>query len=94
MMTTSDLHKDDMKSEYDFTTLKGGVRGKYRTARRESHTVRIEKPDGTVEVQHHTLEDGVVMLDPDVQSYFPTSADVNDALRALIRLAQGIKRSA
>jgi hypothetical protein len=32
------------------------------------------------------LEDGAVMLEPDVRAYFPTSVSVNKALRALIEI--------
>jgi hypothetical protein len=55
-----------MLSEYDFSKMKGGVRGKYYKAYREGHTVKILKMDGTTVVQHFTLEDGAVMLEPDV----------------------------
>lgn len=75
-----------MRPEYDFTTLSGGVRGKYYKAYREGHTVKIHKANGTVEVHYFTLEDGAVMLEPDVQRYFPNSNAVNKALRCLIPL--------
>jgi len=77
--------KDDMLPEYDFTGKKG-VRGKYYRAYRQGHTVRIFKADGTVSVQYFTLEDGAVMLEPDVRQYFPNSDTVNAALRSLISL--------
>jgi hypothetical protein len=41
---------------------------------------------GTTVVQHFELEDGAVMLEPDVREYFPDSAAVNNALRCLIPL--------
>lgn len=74
-----------MRAEYDFTGKKG-ERGKYYRAYREGHTVRIHQPDGTETVQYFTLEEGAVMLEPDVKQYFPTSESVNAALRALIAL--------
>jgi glutamine synthetase len=75
-----------MKKEYDFTKMKGGVRGKYYKAYREDHTIKIHKMDGTTIVQHFTLEEGAVMLEPDVREYFPNSEAVNKALRCLIPL--------
>lgn len=78
--------EDDMRSEYDFTGKKG-ARGKYYEAYRQGHTVRIEETDGTVSVHTFTLEEGAVMLDPDVRQYFPTSESVNQILRSLIAIA-------
>ena len=43
---------DDMRPEYDFSTMKGAVRGKYYKAYREGHKVEIHKEDGTTSVQH------------------------------------------
>jgi hypothetical protein len=74
---------DDMRAEYDF---RGGARGKHHKAYREGHTVKIHKTDGTTVVQHFKLEEGAVVLDPDVSEYFPTSESVNTALRSLIAL--------
>jgi hypothetical protein len=37
-------------------------------------------------VQYFTLEEGAVMLEPDVREYFPDSEAVNKALRSLIML--------
>ena len=77
---------NEMRSEYDFTKMKGGVRGKYYKAYRAGHTVKIHKSDGTITEQHFTLEDGAVMLEPDIREYFPDSETVNKALRCLIPL--------
>lgn len=77
--------RDDMLPEYDFTGKKG-VRGKYYQAYRQGHTVIIGEDDGTVSVRYFTLEDGAVMLEPDVREYFPDSEAVNAALRSLIAL--------
>ena len=74
---------DEMRPEYDF---RGGVRGKHHQAYRQGHTVTIHKTDGSTVVQHFTLEDGAVMLEPDVRAYFPDSEAVNSALRCLIPL--------
>ena len=38
---------EDMRPEYDFSTMKGAVRGKYHKAYREGHKVVIHKEDGT-----------------------------------------------
>ncbi|BAY65989.1 hypothetical protein NIES22_61020 [Calothrix brevissima NIES-22] len=72
-----------MLPEYDFTT---GVRGKHYQAYRLGHDVTIHQADGTTTVQHFTVEDGAVMLDPDVREYFPDGEAVNQALRTLISL--------
>ena len=77
----------EMKPEYDFTGRKG-ERGKYTQAYRTGHTVRIHQADGTVTEQHFSLEDGAVMLEPDVRAYFPDSESVNAALRSVIELAK------
>ena len=82
-LTEPMIADDDMRAEYDFT---GGVRGKHYKALRNGYTVKIHQADGTTVVQHYKIEDGAVMLDPDVREYFPDSDAVNDALRSLIAL--------
>lgn len=77
--------EQEMKREYDLRGKKG-VRGKYYRAYRQGHTVRLTQQDGTVTEQHFTLQDGAVMLEPDVRRYFPDSESVNAALRSLIAL--------
>ena len=37
--------KDDLRSEYDFFTMKGGVRGKYAKAFREGTNVVLLQPE-------------------------------------------------
>ncbi len=74
---------EEMLPEYDF---RGGVRGKHYKAYRQGHTVTIHKSDGTTDVQHFKLEEGAVMLEPDVREYFPDSEAVNKVLRGLITL--------
>jgi hypothetical protein len=74
---------DEMLPEYDF---RGGVRGKHYKAYRRGHTVTIHNSDGTTQVQHFKLEEGAVMLEPDVREYFTDSETVNNALRGLITL--------
>ncbi len=84
--------QDFVLPEYDFASMKGGVRGKYYKAYREGHAVEIHKADGTTSVQYFRLEDGAVMLEPDVRKYFPDSEAVNRALRGLIALAPKMRR--
>ena len=74
---------DEMRAEYDFGK---GVRGKHYKSLREGYTVEIHQSDGTTVVQHFKLEEGAVMLEPDVRRYFPDSESVNHALRSLIKL--------
>lgn len=78
-----DVPEEEMLPHYDFT---GGVRGKHYQAYRQGHTVTIHQEDGTTIVQHFNLEDGAIMLDPDVKAYFPDAESVNHALRTLINL--------
>ncbi len=74
---------DEMLPEYD---LRGGVRGKHYKAYRREHMVTINKTDGTTSVQHFKLEEGAVLLEPDVREYFPDSEAVNRSLRGLSTL--------
>jgi hypothetical protein len=48
--------------------------------------VTVHRVDGTTQTTHFTLEEGAVLLEPDVRRYFPDSKAVNRALRGLIRL--------
>jgi len=83
-MNESDPNADAIKEAYDFSQ---GVRGKHYKSYRAGHVVQIRKPDGSVEQHHFTLQDGAIMLDPDMKVRFPDSESVNKALRSLI--AQG-----
>ncbi|MDP2816256.1 MAG: hypothetical protein Q8O19_06210 [Rectinemataceae bacterium] len=47
--------------------------------------MEIHHLDGATSVQLFKLEDGAVMLEPDVRKYFPNSGSVNKALRSLIQ---------
>ncbi len=85
--------KEEMRPEYDFSSMKGAVRGKYYKAYRAGHKVVIHKADGTISVQYFKLEDGAVMLEPDVRKYFSSSESVNKALRSLIEIIPSKKRS-
>ena len=83
---------EDMKQEYEFSAMKGGVRGKYYEAYHKGHKVVIHKEDSTDSVQYFTLEDGAVMLEPEIRKYFPDSAAVNKALRSIIDILPEKKR--
>lgn len=84
-----------MRPEYDFKGMAGSdVRGKYHRAYSAGHRVEIHEADGTTTVQHFALEDGAVMLEPDVREYFPDSEAVNKALRGLIALIPAKSRVA
>ncbi|MEJ2210553.1 MAG: hypothetical protein P8129_16155 [Anaerolineae bacterium] len=74
---------DDMQAEYDFS---GGVRGKHYREMQAGYTVTIHRADGSTLVKEVVPREGVVVLEPDVQEYFPDSDSVNEALRGLIRL--------
>lgn len=76
---------EDMLPEYNFTGKKR-VRGKYYKAYRKGHELRIHREDGAVIVQYFTLEDEAILLESDVRKYFPSSEEVNRALRGLITL--------
>ncbi len=74
---------NEMRAEYDFT---GGVRGKHYHALQGGYTITIHKVDGSTVVKEVKPAKGAVILEPDVQKYFPDSDSVNVALRSLIRL--------
>lgn len=77
----------DLRMEYDFC---GAVRGCHYKPLHEGYTVEIHKLDGTTVVEQHTLEEGTVWLEPDVRTWFPDSASVNQALRSLITLLKQV----
>jgi peptidoglycan/xylan/chitin deacetylase (PgdA/CDA1 family) len=74
--------QDDILPEYDFRGMKG-VRGKYYQAMRQGYTITIHKEDGTTVVKEMKPK-RAVLLEHDVQQYFPDSKSVNAALRSLI----------
>lgn len=76
---------EEMCPKYNF---RGAVRGRYYKPLHEGYTVEIHKPDGTMVVTQHTLEESTVWLEPDVRAWFPDSASVNQALRSLIMLLE------
>lgn len=84
------LEGTDMRTEYDF---RGGVRGKHYKAMQAGYTITIHKADGTTIVKDVIPKEGAVVLEPDIQAYFPDSDSVNRTLRCLIPLLPQ-KRSA
>lgn len=76
------LEQDDMRPEYDLRGLKG-VRGKYYSAMRHGYTITIHRKNGATVVKEIGPK-RTILLEPDVQNYFPDSASVNAALRSLI----------
>ena len=74
---------DDMRAEYDF---RGGARGRYYRAMQAGYTITIHRADGSTVIKEVKPATGTVVLEPDVQPYFPDSESVNTALRSLISL--------
>ncbi|AIE74552.1 MULTISPECIES: hypothetical protein [unclassified Synechocystis] len=60
--------EDELRSEYDFSKMQGGVRGKY--------------------INRYRAGTNLVLLEPDVAQAFSNDAEVNEALRLLIQVAQ------
>ncbi len=79
----------DMPPEYDLSKMKM-VRGKYYKALQNGYTRRIRHADGSITEEFIRPHQPSVRLDPDVRKYFPTAEAVNDALRALIKVAEQI----
>jgi hypothetical protein len=67
--------EDELRPEYDFAAMQGGVRGKY------VQRYRFAKGDAT------RTGTNLVLLDPDIAKAFPTDASVNEALRLLLQIA-------
>lgn len=82
--------EDDMLTEYDFSQ---GVRGKHFREYRQGYTVTITHPDGTQTVERATPAPAVIILDPDVERYFPDSESVNHALRTLLEIVPAAARA-
>lgn len=72
-------NEDEMRKEYDFS---GGVRGKHFKRMKEGHQTIVHKVDGDKTVRYSRP----IILEPDIQEYFPNSEAVNNALRGLIDL--------
>lgn len=79
-----------MRTQYDF---RQGVRGKHFKAMQAGYTITIHNADGTTTVKHVVPEKGAVVLEPDIQAYFPDSESVNRTLRCLIPLLPPKRRA-
>jgi hypothetical protein len=88
---TPSAEPDTMRPEYDFT---GGVRGKHAAAMRRGYTRAVHHADGTSGTTEVCPMEGSIVLDPDVQAYFPDAEAVNTALRGLMALRPRRRRPA
>ncbi len=79
-----------MHTEYDF---RRGVRGKHYKAMQTGYTITIHKADGTTIVKDVIPKECAVVLEPDIQAYFPGSDSVNRTLRCLIPLLSQKRRA-
>lgn len=70
---------EQIRAEYDFSQ---GIRGKHAKSLQNGHQTIIHKTDGLTV----TRETRPIILEPDVQAYFPDTESVNQALRGLIAL--------
>jgi hypothetical protein len=84
------LKDTDMRAQYDF---RGGVRGKHYKAMQAGYTIAIHQADGTTIVKDVMPKRGAVVLEPDIQAYFPDSDSVNRTLRCLIPLLPQKRRA-
>jgi hypothetical protein len=80
-----------MLPEYNFSR---GTRGEHAREYQRGYSVKINKQDGTTVIQHFKLEDGAVVLAPDVRELFSDADSVNQALRTLIGLIPQKRRRA
>jgi hypothetical protein len=81
----------EMRAEYDFSN---GVRGKHARAMQNGYTIRIRQADGTVLIKEMRPPKGAVILEPDVQAFFPDAESVNNTLRTLIQLIPEKRKAA
>ena len=72
-----------MRTEYDFT---GGVRSKHHRAMQAGYSITVHQEDGTTVSKKVVPPKGAVIVEPNLQPYFPDSSSVNKALRCLIPL--------
>ena len=76
------INTDDIKP-VDFSK---GVRGKHHAACKKGYTVHVHGEDGKTVIHKLVPERGAIVLDKDIQSYFPNARAVNVALRGLLNL--------
>ncbi len=85
-MSLDPIEKGEMKPEYDFASMQRGMQGKYFRELQAGYRVTVHKEDGSTEEREYRPNENAVILEPDVQRYFPDSQAVNHALRGLIEL--------
>jgi len=90
MIKRVQVEDNDMRAEYKFG---GGIRGKHYKAMQAGYTVTVHKADGTTLVKDVMPKAGAVVLEPDIQAYFPDSESVNRTLRCLIPLLSRKRRA-
>jgi hypothetical protein len=90
MARVKELESTDMRAGYDF---RRGARGKHSKAMQAGYTITIHKADGTTMVKDVMPKEGAVVLEPEVQAYFPDSDSVNRTLRCLIPLLPQKRRA-
>jgi hypothetical protein len=83
----------DMRAEYDFARMTGGVRGKYAgrltvADMRREYDFDYSKARPNPHAARLKGDVVMVVLAPDVAPFFPTSESVNAVLRAAIKAAQ------
>ena len=84
MKTSKTTEQDDeMLPEYDFSKAEWG---KFYKPLNKGYSTHIHQADGTTVINHYTLAEGTVLLEPDVRAVFPDSESVNAVLRSLIDL--------
>lgn len=74
---------DEMLPEYDFSKAE---RGKFYKPMNKGYSTHVHQANGTTVINHYTLAEGTVLLEPDVRAVFPDSESVNAALHSLIDL--------
>lgn len=80
--------EEDILPEYDLRGKKF-VRGRFAELLKNGYSVVIHNEDGTESVTHYPPpppRPNLIVLEPDVEEYFPDSASANQALRSLIAL--------
>ena len=80
---------DDVLPEYDFSGRTFRRAEFYKDLQQNGHTVTVYNEDGMAIVTYYSFpppRPNLVVLEPDVEAYFPDSESVNTALRGLIAL--------